>query len=288
MIRSGIKQILVLALLCGLSQTTFAEGRDRNPGPATEARIEMARKLLFDSSAAKQVDGSGVQEALDIKARAIATFEEAIARDDMAARSEGVDKAIAMMFEAVAATKSKSTTNKERRDYDNRYQSLETLLDAHERIAREKAQRASHEALLEAIEVDTDAAARYYAAGDYFAARTHLDKAYEATKASLEGMRHGETLTRELKFETAEDEYRYELDRNDTHRMLLTVLLEEKMQDDSVKNRVGPMIDAADELRKQALGLATEGKFEQAIEVLDNSTRELVKAIRGAGVYIPG
>jgi len=288
MIRSSTKQFLLVALLCGVSQATLAEGHDRNPGPATEARIEMARKLLFESSAAKQVDGSGMQEALDIKARAIATFEDAIARDDMAARSEGVDKAIAMMFEAVAATKSKSTADKERRDYDNRYKSLETLLDAHERIAREKAQRANHDALLEAIKADTDAAARYYGAGDYFAARTHLDKAYEATKASLETLRHGETLTRELKFETPEDEYRYELDRNDTHRMLLTVLLEEKMQNQSVKNRVDPMIEAADELRKEALGLAAEGKFEKAIEALDNSTRELVKAIRGAGVYIPG
>ena len=34
--------------------------------------------------------------------------------------------------------------------------------------------------------------------------------------------------------------------------------------------------------------MAREKRFEEAIEELERSTVELVKAIRGAGVYIPG
>ena len=115
-----------------------------------------------------------------------------------------------------------------------------------------------------------------------------LDKAYEKTKLSVERSREGETLVRELKFETPEDEYIYELDRNDTHRMLLTVLLQEKMKSDRIKERVESFITAADEFRATAVDSAEDKRFEDATAELERSTSELVKAIRSAGVYIPG
>jgi len=105
---------------------------------------------------------------------------------------------------------------------------------------------------------------------------------------SVEHLRTGETLLRELKFETPEDEYIYELDRNDSHRMLLTVLLEEKMKDERTKKQVAPFLESADGLREEAKKLASEGDFVEAIGVMERSTKEVVKAIRGAGVYIPG
>ena len=36
------------------------------------------------------------------------------------------------------------------------------------------------------------------------------------------------------------------------------------------------------------LGVGDRGRFEEAISALESSTNELVKVIRGAGVYIPG
>ena len=115
-----------------------------------------------------------------------------------------------------------------------------------------------------------------------------LDDAYETIKVSLESLRGGDTLVRELNFETKEDEYKYELDRNDTHQMLIKVLLAEKMANSPMRASAEKFIGQAEELRSQAESAADKKKFEDAIGLLEQSTKELIRAIRSAGVYIPG
>ena len=56
-------------------------------------------------------------------------------------------------------------------------------------------------------------------------------------------MRSGDTLVRSLNFASKEEEYRYEIDRNDTHQMLIKVLveisqkIEKKLADGGPKGR---------------------------------------------------
>ena len=88
--------------------------------------------------------------------------------------------------------------------------------------------------------------------------------------------------------DTAEDEYHYELDRNETHRMLLTVLLKDKLDNDYIRAKVEAFVDTADKHRAVADDMAGRKRFDMAIQELERSTAEIVKAIRGAGVYIPG
>jgi hypothetical protein len=47
-------------------------------------------------------------------------------------------------------------------------------------------------------------------------------------------------------------------------------------------------VTESDELREQAEGYAGNKEYETAIDTMEESTRELVRAIRSAGVYIPG
>jgi hypothetical protein len=174
------------------------------------------------------------------------------------------------------------------RDLDNRQQSLDALLSAHERIMDEKNSAEVHEALLEEIAADRLAAEALLKDGKTAEAKTHIDRAYVATKLSVERARTGETLLRELSFDTPKDEYEYELDRNDTHRMLLSVLLDDKMKNERIRNRVDEFVAASEKLRVQALAFAGNKEFKLAIQTMEASTKELVKAIRSAGVYIPG
>ena len=115
-----------------------------------------------------------------------------------------------------------------------------------------------------------------------------LDGTYEAVKTSLESLRGGDTLVRELHFETKEDEYLYELDRNDTHQMLVQVLFAEKMESSPMRGTAETFINKAVVLREDAESAAGKKKYEEAIELLEESTKELIRAIRSAGVYIPG
>jgi HEPN domain-containing protein len=44
----------------------------------------------------------------------------------------------------------------------------------------------------------------------------------------------------------------------------------------------------AKRLREQAEQQAEKGAYEEAIHTLEQSTKEIVRAIRSAGIYIPG
>jgi endonuclease III len=109
-----------------------------------------------------------------------------------------------------------------------------------------------------------------------------------ATKVAVDGVRDGETLVRSLNFANKEEEYHYELDRNDTHLMLVRVLLDEKMKDQRISGQVEPFLEEAGMLRRQAEEQADAGEFEKAVSTLEESTRQVTRAIRSAGIFIPG
>ena len=125
-------------------------------------------------------------------------------------------------------------------------------------------------------------------AGRLDEARRGLDAAYEIAKGAIEELRGGDTLVRTLEFATKEEEYAYELDRNDTHQMLITVLVQEKRASAGVDRMVSTYVERADALRAQAERQAGAGDYAGAVATLEQSTKELVRAIRSAGVYIPG
>lgn len=289
LVKISFRWTQVMIVLGLLFVSVAAPAADEKPEDVLAQRIAMVRTLLFESSAAAKIVASTDVEAHKKRDQAIALLESGARPGDTASREKQLNAAVAMLYEAVAAvSSSNSSDEKDRRDFDNRQLSLDALLAAHKRIMAEKGMAGRHEVLSDEIEADTRAANLLLADGKVREAREFLDKAYEKTKLSVEHSREGETLVRELKFETPEDEYLYELDRNDTHLMLLTVLLQEKMNSDRVKERVATFITSADELRVTAVRHAEDDHFEEAIEELERSTSELVKAIRSAGVYIPG
>jgi hypothetical protein len=93
---------------------------------------------------------------------------------------------------------------------------------------------------------------------------------------------------RSLNFANKEEEYNYEIDRNDTHQMLIKVLLEGRRDMPGVESMVSGRVERARQVRTQAEQAAARGDHAAGIKLLEESTGELVKAIRSAGVYIPG
>ena len=71
--------------------------------------------------------------------------------------------------------------------------------------------------------------------------------------------------------------------------MLIKVLVEERTRDNpSMDERMKAFLERAGQLRGQAESSASRGDFGGGIQLLETSTSELVKAIRNAGIYIPG
>lgn len=253
------------------------------------ANMESIGKLIETSSAARQIEASKAPEALEKREKAREFYKSAqaaLANGDLATVAELLKQARGIFFDAVRhAAPEDVTAKKLENDYKARLDSVNALLGAYKRVANEKgsASKGVGEVVIQ-IEKGVAEAAKLARAGKYMEGRSELDRAYLVAKAGLSGLRSGDTLVRSLNFASKEEEYHYEIDRNNTHKMLIEVLLSEKRADDMVQG----FIAKANGLRTQAEAAANDKDYANGVKLLEESTLELVRAIRGAGIYIPG
>lgn len=276
-----------------------AQTPPRAPGPTpapdrqqVEVRLTAVGTLIERSTAAKQIESSKDARAAEQRSRAREIYKQArqaFDANDLGTASKLLSDASNLMFEAVRmAAPEQVIVSKARSDFNARMESVQALLSAQKRIVAEKPEARSAREAIATVE-RLAAQAKELAAGDKITeARTVLDQAYLAAKASISSMRSGDTLVRSLNFANKEEEYRYEVDRNDTHRMLIQLLLDGKRGASASDPMVRKFVDSAARLRESADGLAGKGDYPGAIKSLEDSTAELVRAIRGAGVFIPG
>jgi hypothetical protein len=281
-----MKSILVAALLAlvGVAAVGAAPERDQ-----VERRAQSVGTLIESSSAARQIESSGVPASRERRDTARLVHREAmvaLAQGDLATASRLLDQAAReMMTGARLARPEQVAGEKDRRDFDARLDSARALLAAQQRIAQEKGGGAELRGVTEAIGRQIAEGEQLAAAGRVAEARPLVDRAYLTARVSIESMRRGDTLVRSLHFANKREEFDYEVDRNDTHRMLIQVLLADR------KDAAVPMkayIDKSATLRADADLSARAGDYEAAVRQLEDSTRELVRAIRAGGLYIPG
>ena len=283
-----------LLLVLGLLLAGAADAQDR---ATLERRVQSVGTLIESSSAARQIDSSGVGAARERRDTARLLHREAdaaVQAGDLAGAVRLLDQAAREMMGGARLAKPEQVNGeKARRDFDARLDSTRALLAAQQRITQEKtdARNVPREAAAatRGIEADTAAAEQLARDGRLDEGRARLDRAYLTARVSIESMRRGDTLVRSLNFASPREEFDYEIDRNDTHRLLIKVLLaDRKDASGALPPVMQPFIDRAGTLRQQADGLAQRGDHAAAVKLLEDSTRELVRAIRAGGVYIPG
>ncbi|MEO5660036.1 MAG: hypothetical protein ABIQ90_09585 [Polaromonas sp.] len=281
------------------SSTTPASPSAVRPARQSEDKEQLERRLasvatlIEKSSAAKQIEASANPEALVLRGKARELrqqADEAYKSGNYANASRMLDQAAKLMFEGVhLAAPSQLTGAKDQRDFDSRMESVKALLAALKRINTEKNQGLKGTQSGNTLDAQTREAAALAAAGKVTEGRVLLDKVYVSAKQAIEGLREGETLVRSLNFASKEEEYHYEIDRNDTHKMLIKVLLDEKRATNAgLDGMVQKSLEQATVLRGNAEAMAAKKDFDAGIKLLEDSTKELVRAIRSAGVYIPG
>lgn len=282
----------VALALCLCVAAAAAQNRTPPDRAQLERKLASTSTLIESSSGAKQIESSGVAAAAVQRDRARDLHRqagEALRAGQLEAAAKLLDSASLAMFEGVRlAAPEQLAASKQLSDFEARMASTRALLDAQKRIATEKSAGARAGELTRRVESLMADAGELARGGRLVEARRTLDQAYLAVKAAIGNMREGDTVVRSLNFASKAQEYEYELDRNDTHRMLVQLLLKEKRGAAAVDAMVDQSVAAAAALRTQAEEQASRRDHEAAVKTLEQSTRELVKAIRGAGVYIPG
>ena len=282
-------RVTTLLLALGL-YVAGAQAQDREQ---VERRVQSVGTLIESSSAARQIDSSGVAMAREKRDNARLVHREASATlrtGDLAAATKLLDLAARELMAGVRLAKPEQVTGeKVRRDFDARLDSAQALLTAQQRITQEKSAGREAQDAARTIEQQIAQARKLAEQGRIADARTLIDRAYLTARVSIESMRGGDTLVRTLSFTSPREEYDYEIDRNETHRMLINVLLSDRQDAAGVMPpAMQAFVDKAATLRGQAEAQAQRGDHAGAIKMLEDSTRELVRAIRAGGVYIPG
>lgn len=257
-----------------------------------ERKLASTSLLIESSSAARQIEASGIAEAAAERSRARELHRqagEALAAGQLEAAAKLLDEGSRAMIAGVRlAASDQLAARKQRADFDARMDSTRALLEAQKRIAAEKGAGPRASDVSARVEAMMAQAADLARAGKLADGRRTLDQAYLAVKVAAIGLRDGDTVVRSLNFADKREEYLYEIDRNDTHRMLVQMLLKDKRGAAAVDAMVEQSMASAATLRAQAEAQAGRREHDAAVRTLEQSTRELVKAIRGAGVYIPG
>lgn len=297
--------VRLLALCAGLcvAQATMATEPVSTPTPPgrvrqaedkeqLERRLHSVETLIEKSSAAKQIEDSPNPEAValrdkarELRLQAVKAYEA----QDYVKSSSLLDEAAKSLFKGVRlAAPEQVSDDKKRRDFNSRMESVKALLSAQKRIGTEKHLDTKEAGISRKIEGLMQQANALAAANKLDEASTTLDQALLAAQTAIGGLREGDTLVRSLNFATKEEEYHYETDRNDTHKMLVKVLVEEKVGASGINPMTQKFLDQAANLRAMAEAQAKKGDFEGGIKMLEDSTKELVRAIRSAGIFIPG
>lgn len=286
----------ILAVALAMSGAIVVDAAQAQPAAADaasaharlEQRLIAVEKLLESSSAARQVEASGDAAARQKRERARDAYRQARAAYEAGQferASALLPEASVQMFEAVRLAKPEEVTlPKARADFQARLDSVNSLHAAYRRVAAEKPGVVGAAQTSSEIEDLIRQAIQLADASKLEAGRAALDRAYLLARAAISSLRSGDTLVRSLHFATREEEFRYELDRNETHQMLIKVLLEGRARPAGHQT----LMDRAIQLRAQADAAAAGSDHAAAVKLLEESTRELIRVIRSAGVFIPG
>lgn len=286
--RMFFNRVMVLVLFSVFCPHAIADAEKEQ----WEKRLHALGELIERSSVSKQIL-SGKNEASlqkyklarSLREQAIIVYREG-KYDETAMLIEKSKKAL---FDAAKLSGSReSSKDKERRSYDAMKRSMNAMLEAMERIGAEKGNKKQVEPIAEKSRKLIKQADQLVSSGKEKEGIVLLGKAMHEIDTEISKMRSGDTLTRSLSFATPQEEYRYELERNDTHMMLINVYLAEKPVDGEARGKIDQHLEGAKAFRIKAEEMALAGKYQDAIREMESSTVNIIRAIRATGVYIPG
>lgn len=294
MTKTLVASALLFVIAVSSAMPVAAQTEQRLPvdQATTQQKALFIENLVTKSVAAQTIENSGDGAALSKLTEARGLVAEA--KNDLAegryeVANGKLDDALRLVnSEAQRLSRSDLKEDRLEEAYAKRLNTVQAFLKAYERVAEEKSLSAATKIQVAAINTKVDKAQVLAETGEYQSANLLLDEAYQSARGDIRGMRDGETLTRSLQFETPDEEYHYEKDRNDSHIMLLRFALSDKKPPASFTDRIEGLRQEAAGLRQRAEGEANAGHFPLAIDTLAESTDKLLKALRMTGVYIPG
>jgi tetratricopeptide (TPR) repeat protein len=269
---------------------TTSETPIESQNPDGQVRILRQKLRLVDSildrAWKRYEDQASARSQLEIASMLADLGRKDLAAGDLDNAELSLDEALRLVGELARGSRN-TTTSQLRERYDQLVEGVEALRVAFVEVVREKGK----EALLALDPADIDRiiqdAANEAQGGRYEIANALLASAFEQTSIALARVRAHETLEHRLVFRTPEEEYGYERDSYRSSEMLLRMAIAEKKPQQKRMKQIHSHVDAASKLEAEAQRHASRGDFVAATQRQEAAVRELTRALREAGLFIP-
>lgn len=265
--------------------------------PVSKSTVEQ-KQLLVENMVTRSIAAKTISQSQDREAIAALSKAKSLIEDAKTAGAGGLyKKADDLLNEALKLVNDQArrltldTADAERAKtlFQLKRRAVETFLSAYQRVAASPTADSSQQSKSNAVWISAKLAEAdaTFKMGQTDKAQELLETAYERARELIRTMRAGQTLTRSLNFATAEEEYEYEIKRNDSFFALLEFAIVEKKPVGSIVERIHGNREKARAVRNTAEAMAKKGEHPHAITELNESTTILLQSIRMSGVFVP-
>ena len=276
--------ITIVLIYCG---SAYAE-TDTERFNALYNKVKLLGWLVNDSPVSKRIENRGDTEAKQQLKRSQDMWHQAVEhseKSEFELAEVHISEGLKLMTSLSRKVKDEDRVKQARIDlYKQVKEHVDMFVTVFDRIAEEKGEQNVREMLdrkeLNAVMSEANSA---FEDGELALANHLLRQAADMVDNALSDARHEDVLLHELSFENLEEEYAYEVSRNESYVMLIDVMQKKSTTSQASASYVHNMIDANEKLRQQADELVSNGKLEQGITILERGTDKLSRALRVSG-----
>jgi len=255
---------------------------------AVSRKVDLLGRLVQNSSAAARIENSDNDDAKALLQQARSAWENAVIKLEVMNIDQAEISAKEGLIIMTRASRAVADTARLKNERLARYKQLreriDSFTDAFQRIESEKQESISYLLDMENIEKTMNQAEKLAKENNYTEANKLLAGAADSVELALAKARHKETLLHELKFNSLEEEFAYEKQRNHSYMLLADLIKKKKKVEEKRLQEFQSSLDENEKMRRKADDMARNGNIEGAIRALENGTQNLARTLRASGV----
>jgi len=251
-------------------------------------KIKLLDWLVHDSPTSQRIEDSENDEAKQQLKRSQEMWQQAVEHNEAGEYelADGhINEGLKLMTSVSRTVKDLDRVKQARIElYKQVKEHVEMFITAFDRIAEEKGEDQIRSMLdREKLDNIMHSAESMYEEDELVLANHLIGQAADMVDNALSDARHEDVLLHELTFESLEEEYAYEVDRNQSYVKLIGLMQKKTTPSQASASYVQKLIEGNALLREQADVLAGKGDLEQGISVLEKGTDKLSRALRVSG-----
>jgi tetratricopeptide (TPR) repeat protein len=251
----------------------------------------MFADMLLKSKNSQTVMKSHISEAIDLHKQAMSELAAArvsLKSGDNQQAYKQADNAVELLKQSHKLVPNETALEHMKERYTELQASIKDFEASHkenyDRIAKKQGKEAAVDYDKAAVTEFINTAEQSAKDGDYLKANRNLEKAQRAITVAIHKMLNNQTIVYDLNFESAEEEYQYELRRFQGYEELVPIAVEQKKPKAGAKKLMESFVKKGTDLRDRAVKAAEAGDYPTAIAMLQDATKDVRRGLRMIGV----